>query len=121
MNKKFISPLCIMFSFLLIVTLSTGCGKKASTTVDNNTTVKTVKIKLNEVARSVFYAPMYAAIKQGFFKEQGIEIDLSTGQGADKTMQQVLSGSDDIGFCGPEQVIYIYNQNKENYPVIFNY
>lgn len=121
MNKKFISPLCILFSILLIVTLFTGCGKKTSTPANTstNTTAKTVKIKLNEVARSVFYAPMYASINQGFFKEQGIEIDLSTGQGADKTMQQVLSGSVDIGFCGPEQVIYIYNQNKEDYPIIF--
>jgi NitT/TauT family transport system substrate-binding protein len=62
---------------------------------------------------------MYAAISEGFFKEEGIEIDLSTGQGADKTMQQVLSNAVDIGFCGPEQVIYIYNQQREDYPVIF--
>lgn len=77
------------------------------------------KVRLNEVVRSVFYAPMYAAINQGFFEEEGIEIDLSTGQGADKTMQQVLSKNADIGFCGPEQVIYINNQGREDYPVIF--
>jgi NitT/TauT family transport system substrate-binding protein len=77
------------------------------------------KVRLNEVVRSVFYAPMYVAINKGFFKEYGIDIDLTTGQGADKTMQQVLSGSADIGFCGPEQVIYIYNQKREDYPVIF--
>lgn len=78
-----------------------------------------VTVKLNEVARSVFYAPMYVAINQGMFKEQGINIDLTTGQGADKTMQQVLSGSCDIGFCGPEQTIYIYNQQRKDYPVLF--
>lgn len=78
-----------------------------------------VTVKLNEVTRSVFYAPMYAAISQGFFKEEGINIELTTGQGADKTMQQVLSKSVDIGFCGPEQVIYIYNQQKEDYPILF--
>lgn len=77
------------------------------------------KVRLNEVVRSVFYAPMYAAISQGFFSEEGIEIDLSTGQGADKTMQQVLSKNADIGFCGPEQVIYINNQGREDYPVLF--
>jgi NitT/TauT family transport system substrate-binding protein len=62
---------------------------------------------------------MYAAISQGFFKDEGLEIDLTTGQGADKTMQQVISGNSDIGFCGPEQTIYLYNQGRENYPVIF--
>jgi NitT/TauT family transport system substrate-binding protein len=95
----------------LISTFFIGCEKK-----DNN---ELVKVNLNEVVRSIFYAPMYAAINEGFFEDEGIEINLSTGQGADKTMQQVLSGSSDIGFCGPEQIIYIYNQKKEDYPVMF--
>lgn len=107
MKKK----LCVFLTALLTLTSLAGC----SSTKDKSL----VKVKLNEVVRSVFYAPMYAAISQGFFKEEGIEIDLSTGQGADKTMQQVLSGSDDIGFCGPEQVIYIHNQHRDDYPVIF--
>lgn len=114
MSKKFIFPLSLLASLLLIATLFSGCGKKTSVT-----TAGTTKVTLNEVARSVFYAPMYAAINQGFFKDQGLEIELSTGQGADKTMQQVISGSSDIGFSGPEQVIYIYNQNKEDYPIVF--
>ena len=80
---------------------------------------KLTKVKLNEVVRSVFYAPMYVAINEGFFEEEGIEIDLSTGQGADKTMQQVLSKNADIGFCGPEQTIYINNQGREDYPILF--
>ena len=91
-----------------------SCNKK---TVDKNKEL--TKVRLNEVVRSVFYAPMYVAINEGFFKEEGIEIDLSTGQGADKTMQQVLSKNADIGFAGPEQVIYINNQGREDYPVIF--
>ena len=111
MKIKKISIFSLLLSLALITTLFSGC-KKA-----NNDTL--VKVKLNEVVRSIFYAPMYAAISQGFFKEEGIEIDLSTGQGADKTMQQVLSNAVDIGFCGPEQVIYIYNQKREDYPVIF--
>ena len=77
------------------------------------------KVRLNEVTRSVFYAPMYVAINEGYFEEEGIELDISTGQGADKTMQQVLSGSVDIGFSGLEQVIYIYNQGREDYPKAF--
>ena len=80
---------------------------------------KLTKVKLNEVVRSVFYAPMYVAINEGFFEEEGLEIDLSTGQGADKTMQQVLSKNADIGFCGPEQTIYINNQGREDYPILF--
>ena len=62
---------------------------------------------------------MYVAINEGFFEEEGLSIDLSTGQGADKTMQQLLSGNVDIGFSGPEQVVYIYNQGREDYPVVF--
>ena len=111
MKIKKISFLSLLISFVLVVTLFSGCKK------DNNEAL--TKVRLNEVVRSIFYAPMYAAISEGFFKEEGIEIDLSTGQGADKTMQQVLSNAVDIGFCGPEQVIYIYNQKREDYPVIF--
>jgi len=111
MKIKKVSLLSLLISLSLIITLFSGCKKT------NNDEL--LKIKLNEVVRSIFYAPMYAAISEGFFKEEGIEIDLSTGQGADKTMQQVLSNAVDIGFCGPEQVIYIYNQKREDYPVIF--
>lgn len=111
MKRKKLCVCSILLSFIFIVVLFTGCGSK-----NNN---GTVTIRLNEVARSVFYAPMYVAINKGFFKEQGIDIKLSTGQGADKTMQEVLSKNADIGFCGPEQVIYIYNQKREDYPVLF--
>ena len=89
-----------------------GCGSKK---IDEGK----VTVRLNEVTRSVFYAPMYVAMSQGFFKENGIEIYLQTGQGADKTMQAVLSKSADIGFCGPEQTIYINNQGREDYPILF--
>ena len=59
----------------------------------------TTKVKVNEVTRSVFYAPQYVAIANGYFKENGIEIDLTTGQGADQVMTAVLSGQSDIGFA----------------------
>ncbi len=66
------------------------------------------KITLNEVAHSIFYAPMYVAIEEGYFEEQGIDLTLVTGFGADKTMTAVLSGDADIGFMGSEASIYTY-------------
>ncbi|AJA47590.1 ABC-type nitrate/sulfonate/bicarbonate transport systems, periplasmic component [Clostridium pasteurianum DSM 525 = ATCC 6013] len=113
MKKKLFYSFAMLLSVILIVSVFTGCGSST----DSKTSIK--KVKLNEVTRSVFYAPMYAAINQGYFKEEGLELDISTGQGADKTMQQVISKNADIGFCGPEQSIYIQNQNKEDYPVVF--
>ncbi|MBU3158182.1 ABC transporter substrate-binding protein [Clostridium frigoris] len=112
MKIKKMSIFSLLLSLALITTLFSGCTQKTATT-------PLVKVKLNEVVRSIFYAPMYAAISQGFFKEEGLNIELSTGQGADKTMQQVLSKASDIGLAGPEQVIYIYNQQRKDYPVLF--
>lgn len=110
---KFKSKLLLLITLILSLCLSlVGCKKE-----DNSSNLKT--IKLNEVVRSVFYAPMYVAINEGFFEEEGLNIDLSTGQGADKVMQNVLSKNADIGFCGPEQVVYIYNQGREDFPVLF--
>ena len=99
----------------LISSAFVGCEK----TTSNNDSDELQTIRLNEVVRSVFYSPLYVAINEGFFEEEGINIDLSTGQGADKTMQQLLSGNVDIGFSGPEQAVYIYNQGREDYPVVF--
>ena len=100
--------------FTAFITIFSLIGCRSGETTDGK-----VKVRLNEVTRSVFYAPMYIAISEGFFDKNGIEIDLQTGQGADKVMQAVLSDSADIGFCGPEQVIYINNQGREDYPVLF--
>ena len=77
------------------------------------------KISVNEVTRSVFYAPQYVAIAKGFFAEEGLEIELTTGQGADKVMTSVLAGQSDIGFAGPEAAIYVYNEGKEDYSQVF--
>lgn len=104
--------ICILLSLVIcFCLLLVSCG--------NDSKEGTQTVRLNEVVRSVFYAPMYIAINEGFFEEEGINIDLATGQGADKVMQAVLSDSADIGFCGPEQVVYIYNQGREDYPVVF--
>ncbi|MFR4230100.1 ABC transporter substrate-binding protein [Clostridium sp.] len=116
MNKCF-KRIAAIFSVIAIIGATfMGCGKVNNKRTES-TNLKT--IRLNEVVRSVFYAPMYVAINEGFFEEEGLSIDLSTGQGADKTMQQLLSGNVDIGFSGPEQVVYIYNQGREDYPVVF--
>lgn len=76
-------------------------------------------IKVNEVTRSVFYAPQYVAIANGYFAEEGLDIELTTGQGADKVMTAVLANQSDIGFAGPEAAIYVYNEGKEDYAQVF--
>ena len=76
-------------------------------------------IQLNEVTRSVFYAPQYVAISNGFFEEQGLELEITTGQGADKVMTAILAGQSNIGLCGPEAAIYVYNEGKEDYIEVF--
>lgn len=85
----------------------------------NNNTEELKTIKVNEVTRSVFYAPQYVAINNGYFKENGMEIELSTGQGADAVMTAVLANQCDIGFAGPEASIYVYNEGKEDYTQVF--
>lgn len=74
---------------------------------------------LNEVAHSIFYAPMYAAIENGYFDEEGIDLTLVTGFGADKTMTAVISGEADIGFMGSESSIYTYNEGANDYVINF--
>lgn len=77
------------------------------------------KVRVCEVTHSIFYAPQYAAIELGYFAEEGIELELSNGQGADKVMAAVLSDNMDIGFAGPEAAIYVYNEGKEDYAQVF--
>ena len=92
----------------------------SSTVLKHKNTNNDVKnIKVSEVTRSVFYAPQYVAINNGYFKENGIEIELTTGQGADAVMTSVLSNQVNIGFAGPEASIYVYNEGKEDYCQVF--
>ncbi|MBQ5674865.1 MAG: ABC transporter substrate-binding protein [Lachnospiraceae bacterium] len=94
-SKKILSPLlCIL---LLLSSVATGCSgsKKNSET-----------LVLNEVAHSVFYAPLYVAMEEGYFQEEGLDIELICGFGADKTMTALLSGEADLGLLGPEATIY---------------
>lgn len=85
----------------------------------NNNSTGMQKVRVNEVTRSVFYAPQYVALSKGFFAEENLEIELTTGQGADKVMTAVLANQCDIGFAGPEASIYVYNEGKEDYTQVF--
>ena len=114
MNKK------ITTFIILIVVIIMSITAYLVTKDKNNAITEDLKnIKVNEVTRSVFYAPQYVAINNGFFEENGIEIELSTGQGADAVMTAVLSNQCDIGFAGPEATIYVYNEGKEDYAQVF--
>lgn len=92
----------------------TGCGNGETAAGDSMK-----KVVLNEVAHSIFYAPMYVAIEEGYFAENGIDLTLVTGFGADKTMTAVLTGEADIGFMGSESTIYTYVGGTEDYVVNF--
>lgn len=102
---------------LLIIVVIIGAVVVKNTRKNENTGM--LVIKMNEVTRSVFYAPQYVAINNGYFKDYGIEIELTTGQGADAVMTSVLSGESQIGFAGPEASIYVYNEGKEDYTQVF--
>ncbi len=107
MKKKFLSIITIA---VLVIALFAGCNK-------NDSGLK--KVTLNEVAHSIFYAPQYVAIELGYFEDEGIDLELVTGFGADKTMTAVLSGDADIGFMGSESTIYTYAEGANDYPVNF--
>ncbi|MCD8230922.1 MAG: ABC transporter substrate-binding protein [Clostridiales bacterium] len=98
--------------------LSDGSGEDDGTEENaEKIPTETMSVTLNEVAHSVFYAPMYVAIEEGYFTEEGIELDLVCGYGADKVMAALLAGEADIGFMGPETTIYAANEGA-NDPVV---
>lgn len=78
-----------------------------------------IKVRLCEVVRSVFYAPQYVAFNQGFFAQEGLEVEMTTGQGADKVMTALLSGGADIGLAGPEATVYVLQQGQKDYAINF--
>ena len=116
-KKKLIA---VLLSLTMLVPMLAGCGCKTATDEEGGTvTGETTKVVLNEVAHSLFYAPMYVAIENGYFKEEGIDLELVTGFGADKTMTAVLSGEADIGFMGPETTVYTCNEGASDLVVNF--
>jgi len=104
-SMRKISLILVMILITGLILPFTGCER----------TEKALTVRLNEVTHSIFYAPMYVAINLGFFEEEGITIELTNGQGADKVMTAVLSGQSDIGFAGAEAAIYVYNEGREDY------
>ena len=132
--KKSVKKVISMFTCIAVVggMLLMGCGqtsvpdemadssekKESSVEPEKNGEEPALqKVTLNEVAHSIFYAPMYVAIEEGYFKDAGIDLDLVTGFGADKVMTAVLSGEADIGFMGPETTVYTANEGSKD-PVI---
>ena len=109
-----------LFAFFLVTTITLGtiCGC-ASQAADVATADAGTAVTLNEVAHSIFYAPMYVAIEEGYFAKEGIDLTLVTGFGADKTMTALLTGEADIGFMGSESSIYTYNEGATDYAVNF--
>jgi NitT/TauT family transport system substrate-binding protein len=105
MKKLALLLVLVMTGFTLFLT---GCNKKN----DN-------LIRVSEVTHSIFYAPLYIAINKGFFAEEGLEIELTNGGGADKCMTALTSNSADIALMGPEATIYVVEQGKKDQPKVF--
>ena len=103
-----------VLSVVLAAAALTGCGSAQQTNGPKKT-----RVVLHQVAHSIFYAPMYVAIEEGYFEDAGIDLELVTGFGADKTMTAVLTGEADIGFMGSESTIYTYAGGTEDYVVNF--
>lgn len=99
----------------LIVIIAIFLGIKSKNNNESNLT----KISVAEVAHSIFYAPQYAAISEGYFEDEGILVDLVLTPGADAVMASVLSGNVQIGFSGTEAAIYVYNGGEKDYPMVF--
>lgn len=112
MRKKII----LIILAILIIAVTVGCVFFYNSKSNEDTLAK---VRLNEVTRSIFYAPQYVALSQGFFEDEGLLIELATGQGADAVMTAVLANQSDIGFAGPEASIYVYNEGKEDHTQVF--
>lgn len=114
MKGLFLKKMCVLGMAALVVCMAAGCGKESASAQNGKT-----KVVLNEVAHSIFYAPMYVAIEEGYFTGEGIELELVTGFGADKTMTAVLTDAADIGFMGSESTVYTYVGGTQDYVVNF--
>lgn len=111
--KKYI----VLILMIIVIITMTAISIIFKNKKEDTSNIRT--IKLNEVTRSVFYAPQYIAINKNFFEKRNIKVELTTGQGADKVMTSILTDQCDIGFAGPEAAIYVYNEGKEDYTQVF--
>ena len=112
-NKKWISLAAAVVLAVTALPMGVFAAKKDSTEE------KLTKVTLNEVAHSIFYAPQYVAIEEGYFKDEGLDLTLVTGFGADKTMTAVISSEADIGFMGAEASVYAYQEGATDAVVNF--
>ncbi|OIJ11652.1 hypothetical protein BKP35_12000 [Anaerobacillus arseniciselenatis] len=101
----------LLLSFIALVTTLLAVGCSSNDDMD--------KVRLAEVTRSIFYAPQYVAISEGFFEEEGIEIDLTTTWGGDTTMTTLLANGADVALVGAETSIYVYAQDANDPPINF--
>ena len=109
--KKIIISIIILI--IIICSLLIVFNKKGS---NNNLEHVTVA----EVTHSAFYAPWYVAIEKGYFKDNGLDIDVVLTSGANNVVAAVLSNDVNIGLCGPEATIYIYNEGEKDYVKTFS-
>lgn len=105
----------ILFSIILLIIIIVTALIFIKPQKDN----KLTKVKVAEVTHSIFYAPQYVAHKLGYFEEEGLDVEINLVSGADKVTAAVLSGDVQIGFCGSEATIYVYNQGEKDYLVTF--
>lgn len=105
MKKKIIAIL----SFIIILVIA------SSVLFNKNKNNNLTKVRVAEVAHSVFYAPGYVALHNGYFKDLGLDVEIILAAGADKVTAAVLSGDVEIGFSGSEATIYVYNQGEKDY------
>ena len=118
MTKSMKRLISLALCLTMLICVFAGC--KQSQKPSGNNTGKLTKVTLNEVAHSIFYAPQYAAIELGYFEDEGIDLSLTTGFGADKVMTSLISGDADIGFMGSEASIYVYAEHSEDYVINFS-
>ena len=116
MKKKTKNTITVILLMIILLAVIFAIKTKFTDT-SSDEGLKT--IQLNEVTRSIFYAPQYVAISNRFFEEEGLRLEITTGQGADKVMTAILANQSDIGLCGPEASIYVYNEGKEDYIEVF--
>ena len=112
MKKIIVSLICLLLIVLVTIGIFMGKGK-------DNSKDSLTKITVAEVAHSIFYTPMYVADSLGYFEGEGIDADIILTSGADAVAASVMSGDAQIGFCGSEQSIYIYNGGEKDYLVNF--
>lgn len=110
-NKKWISAAAAVVLAVTALPFTVTAGK--------NEEKELTKVTLNEVAHSIFYAPQYVAIEEGYFAEEGLDLTLVTGFGADKVLTALISGEADIGFMGAEASIYAYQEGATDPAVNF--